>query len=70
MARRHDAACQGKKVFELFSRAKKAASLGSFRHDQKLHAYLCPFCHKFHVGERRPGARRPRLDPINDEELT
>lgn len=55
--------CEGKKRHETFAKAGKAARVMRRRHNQYLHPYKCPHCHKYHVGHYRAGAK------ISDQEV-
>jgi len=55
------AGCTGKKQFDKFSQADKAAKRRNRSDNAHLEAYHCRHCGSFHVGEARSyGQRRPR----------
>ena len=45
-----EAACAGKHGFDTYSLALQVGSRKSRRNDERLHAYHCAHCGKFHVG--------------------
>jgi hypothetical protein len=58
MSTRHITGCTGKKSFQTFTQAAKAAKRLNLRDRGHTEAYHCLHCNDFHIGEARSYRRR------------
>lgn len=61
--------CSGKTAYQSFKKADTIARYQRKKMGDPLHAYACPTCHKFHVGQPpawEKSSRRPARVEIED----
>lgn len=58
MSERFARSCAGKRAYNSERRAREAAKGSQVVYGQKMNAYLCEFCERWHVGSTYPQQAR------------